>query len=216
MRSCQSQKRITAFFISLLFHALFFVPALQIPFKNIFQTKNIPVQAAIQFQFYAPVPQKQIIPQKEQILQPEKSDPVSGHEKKTPEEDKLRELIRSVESKRKSQDLKTIVPQEELDEEKLKWDYARFLRKSIKGHLVYPREEHSHNIEDSVRIVFCIDKDGRLIGQPEIPDIYRSRYDNFNTAAMQAVVNASKTFPPLPKGLKKHIQYFDMVIEFSK
>ena len=55
------------------------------------------------------------------------------------------------------------------------------------------------------------------IGFVEIPfisDIYRSRFENFNLAAIDAVMKASESFPPLPSELEKDRQYFDMVIEF--
>jgi len=136
--------------------------------------------------------------------------------KEIQEDQKLQDLIKSIESKRKSKALKTIVPPKEIDKDKIRWDYALFIQKAIQRNLVYPETEKSQNIEESVRVTFCIGKKGNLIGTPQISDLYRSRYNNFNLAAIDAVIKASESFPPLPPELEKDRQYFDMVIEFRE
>lgn len=200
--------------ISLIIHAVLFVPPLQVSFHRLFHTKILtPPPAVIRFRFFAPVPQKKIEPKDAKIITREKAS-ISSKEKQ--EDQKLQELIKSIESKRKSKALKTLVPPKEIDKNKIKWDYALFIQKVIQRNLTYPEPEKSQNIEESVRVNFCIDRKGNLVEIPFISDIYRSRFENFNKATIDAVMKASQSFPPLPEELEKDRQYFDMVIEFRE
>jgi len=128
----------------------------------------------------------------------------------------IQELVESIESKRKSKALKTVVPVKPKDKEKIKWDYALFLRKAIYNHVVYPEPEYSKQIEDSVKVSFCIDSNGTLIGKPVVSEIHSSRYENFNTQAIKAVLKASSKFPPLPEELQKESLVFSIPIVFKR
>ncbi|MBN1521757.1 MAG: hypothetical protein JW928_04420 [Candidatus Aureabacteria bacterium] len=210
------RKRVISLITSLFIHSVLFIPPLQITFERLFYFKIFtPPPAVIRFQFFAPVPQKEVKPTLRDIFKPR--DPDGIPEKSEGQiQNRIQELTESIESKRKSKAIKTIVPPKEVDKDKIKWDYALFIQKTIQRHLIYPEPEKSQKVEESVRVTFCVSKDGRLIGRPEIPEFYRSRFHHFNTSAIEAVIKASESFPPLPVELEKDRQYFDIVIEFRQ
>ncbi|MCK5707590.1 MAG: TonB family protein [Candidatus Aureabacteria bacterium] len=212
-----SKRRKVSLLISIIIHIIFFIPPVQISLKNLFKRTSLqPHAAMIRFRFFAPQPQKEIRPSKKELFNELKNKEIPEKKRLSKKDKRLQELIESVESKKKSKALKTIVSNKPVDEKKIAWDYANFIKKAINRHTEYPRDEYEKRIEDSVTISFCIDIDGKLIGVPSISDIHRSRHNNFNKAAVKAVITASSQFPPLPKELKRDSQYFHIDIEFSR
>jgi TonB family protein len=204
------------FIASFLLHGVLFLPPFNFSFSDLKKIDLFaPPVAVIKFQFFAPVPQLPSEPKPETAVRQSDPDGIPAEKEEAEAPDDLKELIESIEGRQKSNAIKTLVPQEPPDRDKIRWDYALFIQNAVRKNLVYPEPQKAMGRHESVRVIFCISKDGTLIGRPDIPEIYRSRHDDFNRAAVEAVLKASDTFPPLPEELGKDRQNFDIVIDFE-
>jgi TonB family protein len=212
-------KKVLPFFLSMLIHGIVFLPSLQFAFyqDDTKERHDIKVPDKIVFRFLPPVPQEKVESRKSEI-KIEREDPKSAGQEKKPLEKPAapKQEIRSIKSEEMSKALTTLAADTPSDPKKIEWDYANFIQKTIMANIEYPEEEEKSGVEDSVKISFCIDRRGRLTGEPVIPELYRSRFENFNKAAVEAVKKASKNFPPIPEQLKKNSQLFSMPIVFSR
>jgi TonB family protein len=219
MRIVKHRRSCFPFVLSFFIHGMVFLPSFQIFFDydHNKEQESIRVPDKIVFRFLPPVPQEKAEPRKVEAKIEQVSTKTGPAEQKPLEEPAVpKQEIRSIKSEEMSKALKTLATDTPSDPKKIEWDYANFIQKTIMANIEYPEAEEKSGIEDSVKISFCIDRQGRLTGEPVISELYRSRYENFNKAAVEAVKKASKNFPPIPEQLKKNSQLFSMPIVFSR
>lgn len=91
--------------------------------------------------------------------------------------------------------------------------YASYVRDLIVGELAYPASMKKEGIEVAVRVVFSLNKEGKILSL-EIPADNRSAHEAFNTAALDAVRRAASRFPPFPPAVQKPDQRFSFLLLF--
>ncbi|MBN2145116.1 MAG: hypothetical protein JW774_10875 [Candidatus Aureabacteria bacterium] len=96
------------------------------------------------------------------------------------------------------------------------WDYSNRTRSLIENHLQFPDNLKSKGIQDSVKVLITINRQGKLVkNTPFIPPEYASRFQEFNQASITAVLKASTSFTPIPSRYPKEEITFLLPIRYA-
>ena len=127
-----------------------------------------------------------------------------------------KEAIKPVEDKT-SDSLESEIELEKKKKESdaIKWDYCNRIRTLIENHAKLPDSLKGQDIMDVVKVEITLNRAGKLVsGTPKIITYALSRFPEINQAALDAVIQASKYFTPIPDNYLREEITFELPIRF--